>query len=475
MRRIVLTALLLAAAPAAGRAGQGPNVIILLADDLGCGDLGCYGAGDVRTPHIDALAAAGIRMTSYYAPAPICAPSRAAMLTGRYPSRAGMSALRNVPSGMNEPGMPAGEVTVAELARRRGYATGVFGKWHLGSTGDTRPNAQGFDLFVGHHASCIDSWSHLYYASEPWYHDLYRDDREIFEDGVFLTDLITRETLAFIDAQRDRPFLAYVAYNVPHYPCTAPARFMQRYAELPEPRRTHVAMVAAMDESVGAIIGHLRERGMLERTLVIFASDNGAASLSKRGEGGGSNAPYRDYKRSLFEGGIRVPGIVAWPGRLPAGVLRDEPAIGMDVLPTVAEAIAAPLPEDRVIDGRSWLESAGRPAPASQPRRLFFEWDGQLAVRDGRWKLVHQGLVYDPAGGGTRVRRLAGRDALFLSDLSADPGETVNLRDQHAEQCALLLEACRAWRDSLRADPAASRSPEDEPSPPGAASRQDPS
>lgn len=462
MQRIVLTALLLTAVPAAGASGSGPNVVILLADDLGCGDVGCYGAGDIHTPHIDALAAAGIRLTSYYAPAPICAPSRAAMLTGRYPSRAGMSALRNVASGMNEPGMPGREVTIAELARQRGYATAAFGKWHLGSTGDTRPNGQGFDLFVGHHASCIDSWSHLYYASEPWYHDLYRNDREIFEDGVFLTDLITRETLTFIDARQGRPFLAYVAYNVPHYPSTAPARFMHRYAHLAEPRRTHAAMVAAMDESVGAIVERLRDRGLLERTLVIFASDNGAASPSRRGEGGGSNAPYRDFKRSLFEGGIRVPGIVAWPGTLPAGVLRDEPAIGTDVLPTVAEAIGAPLPEDRVIDGRSWLGTAERPAPACGPRRLFFEWDGQLAVRDGRWKLVHRGLVFDPKGGGTRVRRVAGEDELFLSDLIADPCEKVNLRDRRQELAGQLLEACRAWRGGLRADPSASLPPEEE-------------
>lgn len=433
-------------------AADRPNVIIFYTDDMGSGDVACYGASDIRTPNIDSLAASGIRFTSYYAPAPICSPSRAATLTGRYPERAGMSSTKNIPSAMDAPGMPGKEVTIAELAQKQGYATAAFGKWHLGSTYDCQPNSQGFDLFVGHHASCVDSLSHWYYASEPYYHDLYRNREEIFEDGVHMTDLITRETLSFIDAHREKPFLVYAAYNTPHYPMVAHGKYMRMYAHLPRPRQLVAALVAGIDDSIGQITRSLKERGLAENTLIFFASDNGAPDASPRGEGGGSNAPYREYKRSLFEGGIRVPGMVAWPRTVPAGVVCDAPVIGMDIFATIAQAIGAEPPKDRKIDGRSWLPLFKDPK-ASVHDAIFFEWDAQRAVRAGEWKVVENGLMDQHI---SRNNRASGENLVFLSEIVADPGERTNVRAANSDTAQRLLAAHTAWQQEIANDPTAS-------------------
>jgi arylsulfatase A len=429
-----------------------PNVIVLLADDMGNGDTSCYGAKDIRTPNIDSLAASGIRFTSYYAPAPICSPSRAGMITGRYPLRAGMSTSKNIASAMNEPGLATREITIAELAKTRGYATAVFGKWHLGSTPECQPNSQGFDLFLGHHASCVDCFSHMYYASEPWYHDLYRNRDEIFEDGAHMTDLITREALRFIDAHRETPFLIYVAFNTPHYPMVAHAKYLKMYEHLPMPRRVAAALCAGIDDAVGQIRTRLRERGLLDNTLVFFASDNGAASPSKRGEGGSSNAPYREYKTSLFEGGIRLPGIVSWPARVPAGVVSDQPVVGMDIFATAAEAMGADLPKDRTIDGRSWFPLFKNP-DAIIHDAIFFEWADQYAVRSGKWKYVENGFINMES---SRKNRATGADAVYLADVVADPGEKKNVREQFPEVAEKLGKLHERWRAEIAKDPTAS-------------------
>lgn len=433
-------------------AASTPNVIIFLADDMGNGDTGCYGAKDIKTPNIDALAESGIRFTSYYAPAPICSPSRAGLLTGRCPMRAGMSTTKNIASAMAEPGLPTREVTIAELARSKGYATAVFGKWHLGSTRECQANSQGFDLFVGHHASCVDCFSHMYYASEPWYHDLYHNRDEVFQGGIHMTEIITRETLRFISAHRERPFLVYVAYNTPHYPMVAQAKYLKMYEHLPMPRRVAAALCAGLDDSVGRIMERLRERGLLDNTLVFFSSDNGAPSPSKRGEGGCSNAPFREYKTSLFEGGIRLPGIVSWPGKVPAGAVCDQPVVGMDIFATIAEAVGAKLPKDRTIDGRSWFPLF-KDASASIHDALFFEWGGQHAVRSGKWKYVENGFIDMEK---SRKNRATGEDAVYLADVVADPGEKKNLRSEFPEIAEKLGKLHEQWREAIAKDPTAS-------------------
>lgn len=430
------------------------NVVVFYTDDLGNGDVACYGATDVKTPNIDGLAAGGVRFTNYYAPGPICAPSRAGLLTGRTPQRCGMSTTRNVPSELDAGGMPGQEITIAEVAKTRGYATAVFGKWHLGSTYETQPNAQGFDLFVGHHASCVDSFSHMYYASEPWYHDLYRNREEIFEDGVHMCDIITRETMKFIDDNAEKPFLIYVSYNQPHYPMVAKARFLDMYKHLPRDRRFWAASVAMIDDSIGQVMARLKERGLTDKTFVFFASDNGAPNASLRGEGGGSNAPYREYKRSLFDGGHRGPGIVYWPGTVPGGEAREQLVIGMDLLPTIAEIIGADLPKDRVLDGVSWmplLKDKSRPGHNA----LFFEWSHQYGVRFGPWKLVINGLLDMNVSRQNRPTP-GSPDYIFLADTVNDPGEKTNLAAEHPDLVSKLTRMHEEWRAGIRRDPTSS-------------------
>lgn len=428
-----------------------PNIIILYADDMGIGDAGCYGCRDIKTPNIDALARGGVRFTDYYSAAPICSPSRAALLTGRYPPRAGMSTTKNVGSEPGDPGLPTEEITVAELAKTRGYATAAFGKWHLGATADSVPNAQGFDVFFGFHASALDYYSHMYYFSEPYHHDLYRNRVEVFEGGGHMTDLITHEAIRFIEARHQGPFLLYAAFNAPHYPMAPQNRFMEMYKHLPMPRRAYAALVAGMDDGIGRIMDAVRRQGLTRSTLVFFASDNGAAAPSPREEGGGSNAPFRGYKRSLFEGGIHMPAVISWPGSIPENETRSQPVIAMDLFPTIAEVIGAELPKDRTIDGRSWMPLL-RDAKAPGHETLFFEWEAQHAVRQGKWKVVRDALLGPPAG---RQARAQGDDAIFLADLEADPGERTNLRRQHPDVAENLLRLHERWLASVTTRPAA--------------------
>jgi len=464
-----------------------PNIVIFYADDMGIGDVGCYGCTDIRTPNLDALARSGARFTNYYSAAPVCSPSRAALLTGRYPIRAGVPG--NVSSQPGAAGMPTEEFTIAELARTRGYTTGIIGKWHLGFTPQTDPNGQGFDYFFGHHAGCIDYYSHWFYWQDPPHHDLYRNRDEVYEEGRYMTDLIVREAAEFIERKKDSPFLLYVAFNAPHYPTQAPERLRKLYAHLPAPRNQYAPLVAGLDEAIGTILSRLRDTGLEGDTLVFFASDNGASVEARNNYGGGSNGPYRGYKSSLYEGGIRMPAIISRPGTLPAGETRDQLVMATDVFPTIAEAIGAAPPADRKIDGRSWMPLLkDRNAPGHET--LFWMQGGQKAVRRGKWKLVINGVderpgaklsagatVSSPArapaakppaapGAPGARRKAAARDAgqaqapaaspdaqanaqsaaVFLADLETDPGETRNLQDQHPEIVDTLMKLHADWR-----------------------------
>lgn len=439
--RAAVAFLLAGVAAGTAAATDRPNVVLLYADDMGIGDVGSYGCADIRTPAIDALAASGVRFTNYYSAAPVCSPSRAALMTGRYPARAGVPG--NMSSAPGHAGMPAEEVTIAELARTRGYATGLVGKWHLGFSAETVPNAQGFDFFFGHHSGCIDYYSHMFYWEEPHHHDLYRNREEVHEEGAYMTDLIVREATGFIDANHDKPFLLYVAFNAPHYPTQAPERFRRMYAHLPEPRRSYAPLVAALDDAIGRIVGRLRERGVLDRTLIFFASDNGATEEARGNFGGGSNAPYRGQKFSLLEGGIHMPAIVRWPGVAPEGQTRDQHTMAIDVFPTIAEAIGATLPSDRRIDGRSWLPLL-RDADAPGHETLFWTSYGQDAVRRGRWKATRNVHAFPRGKPDTRP---AGE--IRLVDLETDPREQKNLAAEHPGLVKELMELHANWKESL--------------------------
>ena len=254
-----------AAPPMPPAAGERPNVVIILSDDQGWGDVGCYGAEDAQTPHLDALAASGVRLLDFYANAPMCSPTRAALLTGRYPYRCGVPFV--VDSRPGKRGLAGDEITIAEILRGQGYRTGLVGKWHLGSHRDSLPNNQGFDDFFGFHAGCVDYYSHRFYwglgAGLPSFHDLWRNEREIDESGAYATDLITRESVRFLEEQGGGPFFLVVSYNAPHYPMHAPQEYLERFPPDMDPdRRMHLALCAAMDDGIGLIVQTLERKGL---------------------------------------------------------------------------------------------------------------------------------------------------------------------------------------------------------------------
>jgi arylsulfatase A-like enzyme len=421
---------------------QRPNFIVFLTDDLGCHDLACLGSQDLKTPHIDQLAATGARFTNWYAAAPVCAPSRAALLTGRYPIRAG------VPN--NGPPLPESERTIAACLKEAGYATAICGKWHLGSTPATAPNARGFDRFFGFHSGCIDYYSHRFYWGEPRivnYHDLWSDGTEVFEDGEYSTELFAREAVQFIRQNHEQPFFLYVPFNGVHYPMHAPSRYVDRFRELPFERRIYAAMLAAVDDGVGQVMRTLGEYGLTNNTFVMFTADNGAtrekrAGLNQQIPNAGHNGILRGYKFSVFDGGMHPPMIMNWPGVIPAGQVIGEVGCHIDILPTLCQAAGAKVPDDRIIDGRNALPMAT--ARAKSPHEaIYWASSNQLAVRKGKWKLVKDGIVFDGTPQGSKP--LTGDDALFLSNLDEDPGETKNLRHEAPKVADELETEASEW------------------------------
>ncbi|MET9312697.1 sulfatase-like hydrolase/transferase [Kribbella sp. NPDC003505] len=413
-----------------------PNIVIIYTDDLGWGDLGCYGSPDIRTPHLDALAARGVRMTEWYSNSPVCSPSRAALLTGRHPAHAGVESILG--ARRDTPGLPP-QSTLASALSAAGWRTAVFGKWHLGVEPGSAPLRFGFDHHFGFRAGCVDYYSHImYWGVRNPLHDLWSDDDEVWHNGDYLTDLITDRAVEFISSVED-PFLCYVAYNAPHYPMHAPADAMAQYAHLPWDKQVMAAMISRVDDGVGRIVDVLERSGRLEDTIIFFSSDNGPSAEERNWLGGeeiayagGSTGGLRGHKGSLFEGGIRVPGIWSWPSTLPAGVTSAEPAMMMDVTPTVLAAAGVPAPAD--LDG---IQLFTGDAPE---RTLTWEYAGQQAVRRGPWKLVidpaeHLGSPQTP---GT-----------YLYNLTEDPTESRDLSTQHPEILAGLVVANRAWTATL--------------------------
>jgi arylsulfatase A-like enzyme len=428
-------------------ASRKPNFIVFLADDLGCHDIGAWGATDLKTPNIDALAASGVRFTNWYAAAPVCAPSRAALLTGRYPIRAGVP-------GNGQPLKPS-EQTIASLVKPAGYSTGIFGKWHLGDTPDTVPNAHGFDRFTGFHSGCIDYYSHRYYWGEPRtfnYHDLWRDRTEIFEDGQYSTELFAREAAQFVRDNRANPFFLYVPFNGVHYPMHAPKKYADRFPELEPERRMYAAMLAAVDDGVGLVMRTLRELHLAENTLVFFSADNGAtreprAGLHQKPATAGNNWPFRGNKFSAFDGGMHVPMVMSWPGTIPKGQVPRQIGNHVDLLPTICTAAGVPAPTDRTMDGFDALPMAVSSARSNHDA-IFWSSGGQLAVRRGSWKLVKNGKIFDGTPEGAKP--LEGDDTLFLSNVDDDPGESKNLRHRNPALVDELLTMAEKWLEDVK-------------------------
>jgi len=413
------------AAPRALRAAEEasgrPNVIVIFTDDQGTLDLNCYGSDDLQTPHIDALAKRGTRFTQFYGGSAVCSPSRAALLTGRYPHRAGVPGnAESHPSkfGRGE-GLKAEQVTIAEMLKPAGYRTGHFGKWHLGFK--PGPNDQGFDESFGFMSGCIDKWSHFSYGGAAWgsppkWHDWYRNGEEVWESGTHSGDLIVREANRFMEAKADAPFFMYVAFGIPHYPVQPYNKWHAFYKDLPEPRRAYAAFVSTLDEQVGRILAKLDALGLREKTLVIFQSDQGHSTEARTNYGGGNAGHYRGAKASLFEGGLRVPAIISMPGRLPEGEVRGQLCTGCDWLPTIADVCGVTLPE-RKVDGKGLMPVIRSADAPTQHPVWHWQLGNQWAVREGDWKLIVN------ARDTTDGRNVKTLKEPFLANLAKDPAE----------------------------------------------------
>jgi arylsulfatase A-like enzyme len=438
-----------AAAPAAGPAGAQrlPNFVIVYTDDQGYQDLGCFGSPDIKTPNLDGLCAAGMKFTEAYVAQAVCSASRTALLTGCYPNRLGI--LGALGPGAKH-GIADSEMTLGEVVKQRGYATAVFGKWHLGHLPRFLPVRHGFDEYLG-----------LPYSNDMWpYHPtakfpplpLIEGDQVVnpnvtAQDQAQLTTWYAERAVRFIEKNKDRPFLLYVPHSMPHVPLYVSDKFKGKSAA-----GLYGDVIMEIDWSVGRILETLRRHGLEGNTLVMFASDNGP--WLSYGDHGGRAGPLREGKGTVWEGGVRTPMIVSWPGVVPAGSVCREPVMTIDVVPTVAGIVGAKLP-DHTIDGRDILPLLKAAPGATSPHdALYFYWGQHLqAVRGGKWKLhfphKYRTMAGKPGGTGGKPGPYADAETpLALYDLEADIGETANVADQHPD----VVKRLTALADRARAD-----------------------
>lgn len=450
LRIFALLVALLIGSLGAQEYGQRPNFVIIVTDDQGYGDLGCYGSEDVRTPRIDQMAAEGAKLTSFYMAAPYCTPSRAALMTGSYPKRIGMAGGVNLaadPKGLNPE-----EVTIAEVMKSAGYKTGMFGKWHLGDQLEFLPTRQGFDEFFG----------------LPYSHDIHPNNPngkykfpplpllegetviELEPDADFFTQRITERAVKFIEENKNEPFLLYVPHPIPHRPAHMTEPFLEDVSDevreaIAQEKATgtinyavrdtlYFRSIHEIDWSVGQILDALKEQGIDGNTFVIFTSDNGQARAP---HGIGSSGPLKGSKGTTWEGGLRVPTVVRWPGKIAPGSDTDELLTAMDLLPTFAKLAGAEVPSDRVIDGKDiWPVLV---EGAASPHEVFFyhRMNSLQAIRSGKWKLQTGG-----------PKQHGGGRALF--NLEVDIGETTNVLAQNPEVAAQMRAYAKSFHEDLK-------------------------
>ncbi|VGO13171.1 Arylsulfatase [Pontiella desulfatans] len=440
-----------------------PNVILILTDDQGYQDLGCYGAPKIKTPHLDQMAQEGARFTDFYAPASLCSPSRAGMLTGRYPARQG---IHRVFFPHHTSGMPVEEITIAELLKTQGYKTAAIGKWHLGHLPKFLPTNQGFDSYYGIPFS-NDMWADpkmTISSNIVWREgadlNTFKSARkrgpvplmrntEVMEypvDQSTVTRRYTDETIKTIDAAGDAPFFIFLGHTMPHVPLYASAEFEGKSAG-----GLYGDTIEELDYNVGRILDHLKANGLAENTLVLFTSDNGPWQLkgNKERYEGGSAKPLRGYKFGTYEGGMREPFIAWWPGTIPAGKVCSEPASGIDLLPTIAGLSGAAVPSDRVIDGKDiWPLMVGA-AGAKSPQDSYFYYSksGIEAVRQGDWKLrIDRRKSAKKKKGGKQ------NSGVELYNLREDISESNNLATQYPERVAEMKKVMETFDAELQAN-----------------------
>ncbi len=408
------------------KSSQKPNFLIMTADNLGYGDVGCYGNPKVKTPNIDKLASDGVRLTDFYTASPTCTVSRACLLTGRYPQRHGLTAQLPGIEGNYGEGLSQSEVILPKLLNPLGYRTGCFGKWNIGFAPGSRPTERGFDEFFGHASGNIDYFTHVYNQKL----DMHRGIEPVQVEG-YSTDLFADEAIAFIKKNRDYPFFVYLPFNAPHFPnprnkqpgdpCIwqAPDRDFETYgwsAEETDEKRRYYTVITAMDRAIGRVLQNLDQMGLAQNTVVIFFSDNGAFMLENRGLEVASNQPFRNGGVTLYEGGIRVPCIVRWPGKIKAGTLCDAPLISLDWFPMLVAHAGGKVPQGLTLDGADPSDALFTGAD-SPHESLFFEYGNYQAMRKGNFKILRT-----ESGG-----------PFSLYDLDRDPGETTDLAQSQPE------------------------------------------
>ncbi len=425
-----------------------PNVVMIYADDMGYGDVGIFGGREFDTPNLDGMAADGVRFTDFYVAQPVCSASRAALLTGCYSNRVGILGALGPKSRI---GISDGEVTIAQLVKQKNYATAIFGKWHLGCQPQFLPLHHGFDEYFGLPYS-NDMWPFHPETPKDWPDlPLIEGDKVVAYNPPMdsLTTRYTERAVAFIEKNRERPFFLYVAHSMPHVPLGVSPRFKGKSRH-----GLYGDVIMEIDWSVGEILQALRRLGLDESTLVIFASDNGP--WLSYGEHSGHSGPLREGKGTTWEGGVRVPCVMHWPGRIPRGLVCAEPAMTIDILPTIAQLTGACLPA-HPIDGLDIRQlMTGKEGARSPHDALYFYWDENLeAVRSGRWKM-HLPHSYRTLGGreggkaGQPVKYEDASTSLALFDLVKDPGETQDVSAGHADVVARLKTTAQRFDRELK-------------------------
>jgi arylsulfatase A-like enzyme len=418
-----------------------PNIVLMLFDNVGYGDLGCYGNRLAQTPRIDRLAAEGVRCTDFYIASPSCMPSRGALLTGRHPLRTGLNEQVWKIDELEQIGLPQNEVILPRYLAQAGYASGCFGKWNLGFAPGSRPTERGFDEYFGNISGNCDYYTYIYNGRN----DLYRNTEPVQAKG-YSTFVFAEEACRFIERNKNRPFFCYLPFNAAHYPnprnkapgapCIwqAPDEAFARYDYSPqtldEPSR-YRAVLTALDDGVGRVLDQLDRLKLTEKTIVIALSDNGAFLLPKRGLECASNAPLRSGGVTVWEGGIRVPCLVRWPGRIKPGTLCREPRTSMDFVPLALRAAGLVLPADRVLDGKD--PTAALTGRSGSPHRfLYWQWGKSgAAIRMGRYKLIRE--------------QDSPKQDWQLFDLQTDVGEATDLRVAKPEVAEQLRTEYERW------------------------------
>jgi arylsulfatase A-like enzyme len=415
-------------ARARAQAPARPNILIIVGDDQGYADVGFHCCKDIPTPNLDALAAAGVRCSSGYVSGPYCSPTRSGLLTGRYQQRYGHEFNPGGGAGAAQQGMPVGQTTLADRLKAAGYATGLVGKWHLGGAPQFHPARRGFAEFFG-----FLGGAHNYFPLKAGAGNPQQRGTDAVDEKEYLTEAYAREAVAFIERHAREPWFLYLAFNAVHTPMHATDKYLKRFEGIADPqRRTYAAMTAALDDAVGAVIAKVRSLGLEDNTLIVYFSDNGGPTMKGTTINGSINLPLRGSKRQTFEGGIRVPFVVAFKGRLPAGRVYDKPVIQLDVHATALAAAGIEIKPEWKLDGVDLMPYLSGKNDAAPHDALYWRFGWMMAIRRGDWKLVEA----DASG-----RR--------LFNLAADIGEARDLSTAHPEKVKELQAAWDAWNAGL--------------------------